>query len=203
MAATSTASRAWRLIVAGYSTAVAGLVAFLTINGASGVPSVASIGTAVLIAIGLVLPAAGMLQSRRRLDQTKSAARNGLATMGLGLVGLLFGVVIIAFVSSVFGYLVGAVFVAASGASAVVGAILLSRHYTSIGVANRGSVVYLILGTTLTFSGLVLIAASNIEATEYFISQVENSIYVDVGATVTAWGCVLSAYSFYVLGKAT
>jgi hypothetical protein len=118
--------------------------------------------------------------------------------LGLGLVGLLLGVVIIVAVSSIFGYLVGAVFVVASGASAFVGAVLLRRHYTMVGVSNKGSVIYLILGTVLTFSGVVLIAMSNI-ASEYFISQLQNTIYVDVGAMVSAWGCVLSAYSFYTL----
>ena len=55
------ASKAWALVVAGYSTATVALVAFLTINGASAVPTAAIIGTAVLAAIGLLLPAVGIL----------------------------------------------------------------------------------------------------------------------------------------------
>ena len=61
------APKAWGLVVAGYSTAAMGLVAFLTINGASGIPTAVTIGTAVLVGIGLLLPTAGMLQLRRGL----------------------------------------------------------------------------------------------------------------------------------------
>jgi hypothetical protein len=192
-----TASKAGGLVVAGYSTAALALVAFLTINGASGIPPAATIGTAGLVAIGLLLPAAGMLQLRRGLGPIKSAARYGFAMQAFGLLGLLFGVVLVVVASSLSGYLVSAVFVVTAGVSTIAGAVLLRGHYSAIASNTRG-VAYLIFGTALIFSGAGLIVGSNI-AFEYLISQMENTIYVDIGATVSACGCVLAAYSFFVL----
>ena len=117
-----------------------------------------------------------------------------------GLLGLLFGVVLIVVTSSLSGYLVSAVFVATAGVSAIAGAVLLRRHFISAIASNTRGVAYLIFGTALIFSGVGLIVGSNI-AFEYLISQVENTIYVDIGATVSACGCVLAAYSFFVLSK--
>jgi hypothetical protein len=193
-----TASKAWGLVVAGYSTAAVALVAFLTINGASGTPMAATIGTASLLAIGLLLPTAGMLQLRRTLGPSTRAARYGYAMQAFGLLGLLIGVVIVVVVSSLSGHLVGAVFVVAAGVSAIAGAVLLREHYISAIASNTRGVAYLILGTALIFSGAGLIVASNV-ALEYLISDMQNTIYVDVGATVSACGCVLAAYSFFVL----
>ena len=110
-----TASKAWGLVVAGYSTAAMALVAFLTINGASGIPTAATIGTAFLVAIGLLLPAAGMLQLRRGLGPIKRAARYGFAMQAFGLLGLLFGAVLVVVASSLSGYLLSAVFVVTAG----------------------------------------------------------------------------------------
>lgn len=73
------ASKAWSLVVAGYSMAATALVAFLTINGGSGTPLAATLGTAVLLAIGLLLPAAGMLQLSKGLGPIKNAARYGFS----------------------------------------------------------------------------------------------------------------------------
>jgi len=185
------------LVVAGYSTAAAALVAFLTINGASGIPTAATIGTAVLIATGLLMPAAGMIQLRRRLGPIEGAARLGYAAQALGLVGLLFGVVLIVATSSLPGDLVGAFSIVAAGALSIVGALLLRRYYLSA-TANAGGVAFLMLGTLVIFSGVGLIVGSNV-AFWYLISQVQNTVYVDIGATITACGCVIEAYSFRVL----
>jgi uncharacterized membrane protein HdeD (DUF308 family) len=191
-------SRAWRLVVAGYSTAAAGLVAFLTINGGSGTPLAATISAAVLIIVGLFLPAAGILQLRRSLGRTENAARHGYAMQSFGLLGLLFGVVFVVEVASLSGFFISAGFVVASGVSAIAGAALLRRHHAGAPEANTRGVTYLILGTVAIFSGVGLIVGSNI-AFEYLLSQVEETIYVDIGATLSACGCVLSAYSFFVL----
>jgi hypothetical protein len=192
-----TASKAWGLVVAGYSTAAVALVAFLTINGASGIPGAATIGTAGLVVTGLLLPAAGMLQLRRGLGPIKSAARYGFAMQAFGLLGLLLGVVLVVVSSSLSGYFLGAVFVVTAGVTAFAGAVLLRGHFSAI-ASNTRAVACLITGTALIFSGAGLIVGSNIEY-EYLISQVENTIFVDLGAMVSACGCVLAAYSFFVL----
>ncbi len=111
-----------------------------------------------------------------------------------GLIGLLFGVVLVVVVSSLSGYLLSAVFVAMAGVLAIAGATLLRGHFAS----NNESVACLIFGTALIFTGVGIIVASNI-AFEYLISQLENTIYIDIGATISACGCILSAYSFYDL----
>jgi hypothetical protein len=193
-----TSSKAWGLVVAGYSTATGALVAFLTINGASGIPTATTIFTAVLVVIGLLLPAAGMLLLRRGISTIKSAARYGFAMQAFGLLGLLFGVVLVVSVSSLSGFLLSAVFVVTAGVLAIAGAVLLRGQYISAEVSNTRGAAYLIFGTVLIFSGVGLIVGSNI-AFEYWISQVENTVYVDIGATISACGCVLSAYSFFVL----
>jgi hypothetical protein len=191
------ASRAWGLVVAGYSVTAVALVAFLTINGASGVPGIATIGTAVLVVIGLLLPTAGMLQLRRRLGPNERAARYGFTAQALGLLVLLIGVVLVVEVVTLTGYILGAALIAASGVSAIAGAILLRGHYGALREKSRG-VACLILGTALLFAGVVIIVGSDL-AFEFWISQAENTVYADIGATVSACGCVLSAYSFYVL----
>jgi len=192
-----TPSKASNLVVAGYSTVAVGLVAFLTINGASGIPSAATIGTAVLLVIGFLLPVAGMLGLRRSLETSKRAVRNGFALQAIGLLGLLIGVVLVVAVSTLTGYLLSAAFVATAGVLAVAGTVLLRRYYSTTATNARGA-TYLIFGTTLIFLGAGLIVGSNIEY-EYLISQVQSTIYVDIGATISACGCFLAAYSFFIL----
>jgi len=191
-------SKVWGLVVAGYSTAVAGLIAFLTINGASGTPTSAVIGTAGLLTMGLLLPAAGMLLLRRSVNSNRGAAKLGFTTLGFGLIGLYLGVVLVYFESSLSGLLVSAFLLVASSALAMVGAIFLRRLYISTGGSKTKGVGYLILGTALLFSGVGLIVGSKI-AFFYLIPQLESIVYMDVGATVSAYGCVLAAYSFFVL----
>jgi uncharacterized membrane protein YidH (DUF202 family) len=191
-------SKAWSLLVMGYSVGTVALVVFLTINGASGIPTMAMIITAVLVAIGLFLPAAGMLRLRRIVDPAQRAARNGFAMQALGLIGLFFGVALVVAVSSLSGYFASAVIVVTMGALALLGGVFLTRHHTSFGASSARVVVCLVLGMALLFLGTGLIAGSNI-AYQYVISQVENTIYVDIGATVSACGCVIAAYSSFVL----
>src|SRR5271169_5463073 len=92
---TAKASKAWELVVAGFSIAAVGLVGFLTINGASGTPAAATVVTAGLIVIGFVLPLSGMLLLRRGLGPTERPARRGYALQASGMLGLLLGVVLI------------------------------------------------------------------------------------------------------------
>src|ERR1700690_176124 len=135
--------KAWNLVVLGYLTAAVALVAFLTINGTSGIPIAATIGTAGLVAIGFLLPIAGMLQLRRALGPIKSAGRNGFAMEAFGLLGLLFGVVFVVVTSSLLGYFLSAVFVVASGVLAIAGAVFLRRHFTSATTSNTGGIACL------------------------------------------------------------
>jgi hypothetical protein len=94
-------------------------------------------------------------------------------------------------VSSLTAYFLSAFLIMASGASALVGAVFLRRHYLSLSESNSRSAIYLFTGTALIFSGAALIAWSNV-AFEYLISQLQNTIYVDMAATVSACGCVLA-----------
>ncbi|MFI5420429.1 MAG: hypothetical protein ACHQ1H_05635 [Nitrososphaerales archaeon] len=191
-------SKASDLVILGYSTGAGALVLFLTINGASGIPEVVSIVTACLIAIGLLVPAGGMLQMRRGIRPIQHDERNGFAMQGLGLIGLLLAVVLVVATSSLLGYLVSALIIAISGGSALLGAIFLKKYYKGIAALRNRDAWYFVLGTALIFSGVGLIAASNI-AYQYFISQVENTVYVDVGATISACGWARAAHAYYTL----
>ena len=191
-------SRAFGRVVAGYAVAAGALVAFITINGASAVPPLASGVTAVLISVGLLLPTAGMLMLRRGFDKTRSSARNGLVMQGFGLVVLLLGIILAVTSSSLSGFFAATVLLIASGGSVLAGTFLFRKHYTSIGVSRLRGVDYLLLGMVLLLSGMGLIVASNI-AYEYFLSQVGNAVYGDIGATVSACGCIVAAYSFSLL----
>ena len=177
--------RASRLVVAGCGTLAVGLVALLTINGDSGAPSAATIGTAGLIGIGLLLTAAAMLDLARRTDTTQTA-RRGLIMQSLGLIGFVPGLVLIAYATSLSGYFVGAVVIVVCSASVLTGAMLLSSRAVS-----------LILGMGLIALGAAVVAASKI-ALQYWISDVENTVYTDAGATVSACGSILAAYWFFV-----
>lgn len=185
----------------GYSVVTLGLVALLTINGASGFPGAIGIGTAVLVAIGLMLAAAGMLQLRRAVNQDGRAAAYGFLLQALGLIGLLVGVLPLAVSSSLSGLYLSAIVITTSAASAFRGGFLLRGHYADIGASNKQGVDYLIVGTTLIFAGVGLILASNI-AKFFFLSEVGNNVITDVGAAVSACGCIIAAYAFSVLERA-
>ena len=195
------ASKGRVLLVAGYSMSMAALLAFLTINGANGTPLAATLGTAVLLAIGLLLPAAGMLLMTRSRAAIKSAARI-LAFLCRRLVWSVYflDLYLLSPCLQLSGYLIGAVFVVTAAVSAIAGTLLLQGHYLSASASNAGGVVWLIFGTALIFGGAGTVAASNI-AFWYLISQVENTIYVDMGATISACGCCLQHIrtSFFII----
>jgi hypothetical protein len=132
-----------------------------------------------------------MVRMAMSIGHSQLRAGRGLEMQAAGMVGLLFGVVLIVFLSSFSGHLGGASLVAAAGALALVGVVFF-REYA-------GSVLICALGTLLIFSGVGIIAGSSIAAAVGWITQVENTVAADVGATVTACGFVLSAYSFFVL----
>jgi hypothetical protein len=184
-----TASKSWSLVVAGYAILAVAMLAFLTVNGAPA-SAVGTIGTAALIGLGLLLPAAGLLEVARRMDPPRGGARKGLALLSLSLIGLLTGLVVSFVAASLPGHLVSAVFIVPSGISGLAGAIFISKQATARP---------LVAGAALIAIGAALIPASNIAELAYWISDMGKNIYQDVGATVAACGCVLAAYSFFVL----
>lgn len=174
--------QAWRQVIVGYAMATIGLLVVLTTNGASATPTAVTISTSLVISVGILLPAAGMLQQRRAVDRDRGAARRGLAMQGFGLVGLLFGVLLLS-VSSVLPVLfASAVLIVISGMLAIGGACLL-----------RGP---LILGTALIFAGAAVIVSSEI-AYCFLLSDLEATISEDVGTAVAACGCVVAGCSVF------
>lgn len=183
-------SKSWALVVAGYSILAFAMLAFLTINGLSNT-AVGTIGTAGLLGIGLLVPAAGMLQLARRIDPPQGGARRGLVLQSVSLIGIVIGLVISFFASSVFGHVVSGVFIVLSGTSGLVGAILISRD---------AGVRQLVWGAALIAIGAAVIPASDIALNGlYWILDMEKNIYQDIGATVAACGCVVAAYSCFVI----
>ena len=193
-------SRSWALVVVGYSILAVAMVAFLTINGVSAT-AVGTIGTAGLIGLGLLLPAAGMLALARRTGPAQGAVRKGLVLQGLSLIGILIGIVV-SFVAgqlepstpaelatSISGHVIAGIFIVLSGTSGLVGATYLSRSLRAR---------HLVVGAVLIAMGAELIPASNIALREYWITDMENHIYQDIGATVAACGCVVAAYASFV-----
>lgn len=160
----------------GYATLAIVLLAVLTLNGATGLPAAATIVTSVLFCAGLLLAAAGMLRVSRG---------RGVLLQSAGLIGLLPALVLLQFASSVSGYVVAAAVITLSAVVGCAGAVLLRTPS-------------LILGTALVFLGAGVVAASDI-AGQFLISSLQNTVLVDIGATVSACGCVLAAYSFFVL----
>lgn len=192
-------TKATSQVIVGFTVAALGLIALLTIIGVSGVPTALVIGTAVLVAIGLLLPAAGMLKLRQTVNPNRSAARYGLLLQALGLMGLLFAVMPLAVSASLSPlFVVSAILIATSTALTLGGAFLVRGHYADIGASNKRGVDYLILGSTLIFFGVALILGSNV-AKYFFLSDVGNNVFTDAGAAISACGCVIAAYSFLAL----
>ena len=184
-----TTPRLWSLVVAGYSILALAMVAFLTFNGVSAAAA-GTIGTAGLIGLGLVLPAAGMLELARRMGPSRGTARKGLVLQGLSVIGLLIGLVVSFVASSLSGHQVSAVFIVLSGVAGLVGAAFISKE---VGIR------LLVVGAALIAVGAALIPASNIALVTYWILDTDKDIYQDIGATLAACGCVLIAYSFFVV----
>lgn len=184
-------AKSWTLVVAGYSILAAAMLAFLTINGVSST-AIGTIGTAGLLGLGLVLPVVGMLEVAQRIDPSRRGARTGLALQSICLIGLLIGLVVSFFASSLTVHMVSGVFIALAGVSGLVGAILISKD---VGVRP------LVLGAVLIAIGAALIPASNIASQMYWVQDLQKNIYQDIGATVAACGCVVAAYLCFVIRK--
>jgi len=184
-------SRSWNLAVIGYSTLAAAMLAFITINGESST-AVGTIGTAGLLGLGLVLPAAGMLELATRIDPSYRRMRTGLALQGVCAAGLLLGLLVSFFASSLPGHMASAAFIAFAGTAGLVAAILISKE---------AGVPQLVVGAALIAIGAALIPASNIASQMYWVQDLEKNVYQDVGATVAACGCVVAAYSCFVMRK--
>jgi hypothetical protein len=190
-----TTSKSWAPVVAGYSVLAVAMLAFLTVNGVSA-PAVGTVGTAILIVLGLLLPAAGMLELARRMDPPQGPAGKGLVLQSVSLIGLLIGFVVSFVASSLSGYLVAAVFLVLAGISGLVGAILISK---------QARARQLVVAAALIAIGAVLIPASNIAQFAYLMLDIDKNLYEDIGATIAGCGSVVAAYSFFVLrsrGKA-
>jgi hypothetical protein len=184
-----TASRTWALVVTGYGILAVAMLAFLTINGISSTAA-GTAGTASLLVLGLVLPAAGMLELARHMDPPHGTARKGLVLQALSLIGLVIGFVLSFAASSTSGYLASAVFIVLSGASGLAGAIFISQ---------QAGARLLVAGAALIALGALLIPASNIALLAGWLLDLDKNIYEDIGAALAGCGCVVAAYSFFVL----
>jgi hypothetical protein len=183
------------MIVVGYALAAAGLVGLLSFNGSSDMPQLVQAGIYALIVIGILLSVAGILKLRSEFDGTQARVRNGLLMQGLALIVLLLGVVPSVVSSSLSGNLVSTAFLVISGIVSLAGILTLRNNYNSDGTLEHKKIDYLLLGTLLIWTGVGLIIASDV-ASYYMISQLENTVYSDIGATISAYGCVVSAYAF-------
>ena len=175
-----TTAKSWALVVTGYCSLAVAMLAFLTINGMSST-SPGTIGTAGLLVLGLLLPAAGMLELARRKDPPQGATRKGLVLQSLSLVGLLIGFVVSYVASSIPGYLVSGVFIVLAGAAALAGAIFISKEARAR---------QLVAGAALIAIGTALIPASNIALLAGWLVDIDKNIYVDIGATVAGCGSI-------------
>jgi uncharacterized membrane protein YidH (DUF202 family) len=120
------------LVASGYAIAAFGFAAYLTTNGTSnGISEVLSIVAASLIGAGFLLSAGGMFLFRKGLENTQVETRRSLFLQGLGIIILLVGVVLVAVLSSLSGYLIGVILLLASGAPTLAGVILLRKNFVS------------------------------------------------------------------------
>jgi len=184
-----TTSKSWALVVAGYAILTVAMLAFLTVNGVSAT-AVGTIGTAGLIGLGLLLPAAGMLELARRMDPPQGTARKGLVLQSLSLIGLLIGFVVSFVASSFSGHLAAGVVIVLSGIAGLVGAIFISK---------QARARQLVVAAALIAIGAALIPASNIALLAGWLLDIDKNIYQDIGATIAGCGSVVTAYSFFVL----
>jgi hypothetical protein len=194
-------SRTSRFVAFGFTMSALGFVAILTTNGTSGgiFSEVLSITAASLLAMGFLIPASGMFLFGRNLGER---ARRSFFLQGSGMAILFLGVIIVGLSSSLTGYLMGSIFLGPSVGLSLTGAILFRRFCGTNFAALQGGANYFVLAIVLIFSGMGLIVGANI-AFYYVLSQVESTVYSDVGATISAYGCVLAAYSFFILYHAS
>jgi hypothetical protein len=184
-----TTSKSWALVVWGYCVLAVAMLAFLTVNGVSA-PAAGTIGTAGLIVLGLLLPAAGMLELARRMDPPQGTATKGLVLQSLSLIGLLAGFVVSFAASSLSGRLVSGVVIVLSGIAGLAGAIFMS---------NQARSRQLVVAAALIAIGAALIPAANIAVSAGWLVDIDKNIYMDIGATVAGCGSVVAAYSFFGL----
>lgn len=190
----SAKSAARNLIVVGYSATTVGLLADLPTIGTSGTPAAVSIGTAGLIAIGILLATGGILRLRRAVDSNRRSTRRGLAMLSFGLIGLLLGVLAVEISSSLPVLFLTAAMVVGAAVVAIVGGILLRDHYSDIDARSSTKAGYMVLGTSLIFVGMGVVLGSSIGY--YFVlSDVWSTVVNDAGVAVSAGGCVFAAYS--------
>jgi hypothetical protein len=183
------ASKSWGLVALGYSVLALAMVVFLTINGVSDT-AVGTLATAGLIGLGLAIPAGSMLALANQTGRGGTLGR-GLLLQTLSLLSLLIGLVTVFFAASLPVYLMAASLIVLSGVSGLAAAIYFTRN---------GGTRYFFVGAGLIAIGAAVIPASNIALKYlYLISDTDNSVYQDVGATMAACGAVLAAYSFFVL----
>jgi hypothetical protein len=186
-----TTSKSWALVVVGYSILAVAMLVFLTINGISS-SAAGTVTTAGLIVLGLLLPAAGMLELARRTDPLQGTARKGLVPQSLSLAGLLTGLVASFVASSIPGYLVSAVFIVLAAATG------LAR---TVFTAKEARARLLVAGAALIVIGAALIPASNIALLAGWLSDLDKNIYEDIGATLAACGSAVAAYSLFALHR--
>ena len=190
-----TTSKSSALVVTGYCILAVAMLAFLTINGISSAAA-GTIGTAGLLVLGLLLPAAGMLELARRMDPPQGTARKGLVLQSLGLIGLLAGFAVSFAASSLSGYLVSGVVIVLSGTAGLAGTIFISK---------QAGARQLVVGAALIAIGAALIPASNIALHAGWLLDIDKNIYMDIGAALAGCGSIVTAYSFFLLrshGKA-
>jgi len=192
--AKSISLRTFRMLIAGYSLGAVGLVGLIMTNGVAGIPVVVNVSVDVLVAIGLLLIATEMLLLRTSLIQSWTG--NGFAMQGIGLFGLFIGAALVIIApSSLTACVMSIIIIVISGVITLAGVDFLGPYFFI--ASTRYLIYFLFIGTVLIFLGAGLIAASNI-AYEFVISQMENTIFVDIGATISAYGCILAAYSYFM-----
>jgi len=195
-------ARAWGLMAWGHACLALALVVFLTFNGVNGTPGAAVAGTAVLLTVGFLLPAVATFRAAR-LVGARGPATKGLFAHGAGLVGLLLGVACIVTDLHALDRL-GAAIVAMSGAASVVGVVACRRGMQGrVGASGRVGLTCLVAGACLLVLGALAVAGANLLfASLSVISQTQENAWVDLGATVSALGCVLVTYSLVALRRA-
>ena len=176
-----TSSKSWALVVAGYSVLAVAMLAYLTVNGVSA-PAAGTGGTAILLVLGLLLPAWGMLELARRMDPLQAPAGKGLVLQSLSLTGFLIGFVVSFVASSLSGRLVSGVVIVLAGISGLVGAIFISK---------QARARQLVVAAALIAIGAVLIPASNIAVSADWLLDIDKNIYEDIGATIAGCGSVV------------
>ncbi|HKW04622.1 MAG TPA: hypothetical protein VJN71_04920, partial [Nitrososphaerales archaeon] len=173
------------ILITGFALTGIVFLLFITINGASGIPAIVPILTAVLLAVGLGGSAAGFILLRST-HTLRGRTRKGSLMQAIGLVGLFFGVIVAASSNLIGPFLISAVVLVPSTALAITGSVL-EIEKSPESHARQGPNSYLLLvGMILLFFGTALIVAFNIFALTYYLSNVQAIIFENIGATISA-----------------